>query len=50
VLSSRLARGVRILEDIGDTISFGLGRKNAERVDHELFETPLWEGVIGAKR
>ena len=30
VLSSRLARGVRILEDIGDTISFGLGRKNAE--------------------
>ena len=32
-----------ILDDIAKTISFGLGRGNAERVDHDLFDSPLWE-------
>ena len=31
-----------ILADIGRTISFGIGRVNEERVDHELFESDLW--------
>jgi tRNA-splicing ligase RtcB len=31
-----------ILSDIAKTISFGVGRVNAERVDHELFESDLW--------
>ena len=32
-----------ILADITRNISFGLGRANAERVEHELFDSPLWE-------
>jgi tRNA-splicing ligase RtcB len=32
-----------ILDDIAKHVSFGLGRVNAEKVDHELFESPLWE-------
>src|SRR5579862_5392955 len=32
-----------ILDDIAKTISFGLGRANAEHVDHDLFDSPLWE-------
>src|SRR5918995_1186711 len=33
----------RILSDIGKAISFGIGQKNAVRVDHELFDSPLWD-------
>jgi len=33
----------QILKDVSRTISFGIGRRNAERVEHELFESPLWE-------
>lgn len=32
-----------ILKDIQSVVSFGVGRKNNERVDHELFETSLWD-------
>ena len=32
-----------ILDDISRIISFGVGRANAERVDHDLFDSPLWE-------
>src|SRR5687768_7381212 len=32
----------RILSDIGRAISFGVGQKNAVKVDHELFDSPLW--------
>jgi tRNA-splicing ligase RtcB len=33
-----------ILDDIGRTVSFGIGRKNEERVEHALFDDPtLWE-------
>ena len=32
-----------ILKDVSRAISFGVGRRNAERVEHELFDSPLWE-------
>lgn len=32
----------RIMDDIWSTISFGIGRKNAESVDHELFDDGAW--------
>lgn len=32
-----------ILADISRVISFGVGRVNDERVDHELFESDLWQ-------
>jgi tRNA-splicing ligase RtcB len=35
----------KIIDDIASTISFGVGRKNAERVDHELFDDPAWSVV-----
>lgn len=31
------------MNKIMDTISFGVGRKNAERVDHPLFDDPAWQ-------
>jgi tRNA-splicing ligase RtcB len=31
-----------IMDDVFRSISFGVGRKNAERVDHALFDDPLW--------
>lgn len=31
-----------ILNDISNVVSFGVGRKNEERVDNALFESPLW--------
>jgi len=35
----------KIIDDIASTISFGMGRKNVERVDHELFDDPAWSIV-----
>ena len=32
----------RIMDDVWQTISFGVGRKNAERVDHALFDDAAW--------
>ncbi len=32
-----------IMDDIWAHISFGMGRKNAERVDHPLFDDPAWQ-------
>lgn len=32
-----------IMDDIWKTISFGIGRKNAEEVDHPLFDSDLWK-------
>lgn len=43
VLSDIKPRLDKILHDIEKVVSFGLGRKNAERVDHNLFDSPLWE-------
>lgn len=36
------ARIRTIMDDIWSTISFGIGRKNNERVDHDLFDDPAW--------
>ena len=36
------ARIGAIMDEIVATISFGVGRKNAERVDHELFDDEAW--------
>jgi len=32
----------RIMDEVSNTISFGVGRRNNERVDHELFESDGW--------
>lgn len=32
-----------LMDEIWESISFGVGRKNPEPVDHELFEDPAWE-------
>jgi hypothetical protein len=34
-----------ILADIAKNVSFGIGRCNAEKVEHELFDSPLWHEV-----
>jgi tRNA-splicing ligase RtcB (3'-phosphate/5'-hydroxy nucleic acid ligase) len=34
-----------ILADIAKSISFGIGRRNGELVDHELFESDLWNAA-----
>lgn len=31
-----------IMNEVWNTISFGVGRRNAERVEHELFESDAW--------
>lgn len=32
-----------IMNDVWNNIAFGIGRKNAERVDHPLFESDAWK-------
>src|SRR4029077_12573716 len=32
-----------LASDIAKNVSFGLGRSNAERVEHPLFDSPLWQ-------
>jgi tRNA-splicing ligase RtcB (3'-phosphate/5'-hydroxy nucleic acid ligase) len=39
------ARISQIMDEITSTISFGVGRKNAERVDHALFDDPAWSVI-----
>jgi tRNA-splicing ligase RtcB len=39
----------RILDDLWRTLSFGIGRKNKERVDHALFDDPTWNVPVAAK-
>jgi tRNA-splicing ligase RtcB len=34
---------VKIMDAVWQTISFGIGRRNTEQVDHELFESPAWK-------
>ena len=40
-----------IMDDVWKTIAFGIGRKNAEEVDHSLFDSDLWKlpGVSNLK-
>lgn len=35
----------RNMNEVQKHISFGVGRKNNERVDHELFDDPLWNHI-----
>ena len=35
----------RIMNEIQKHISFGVGRKNNERVEHELFDDPIWNDI-----
>lgn len=37
-----------IMDDVWRFVSFGIGRKNAEPVDHELFDDPAWSIPIAA--
>jgi tRNA-splicing ligase RtcB len=37
------ARIDRVMDDVWSTISFGVGRRNNEEVDHELFESDAWK-------
>lgn len=39
----------RIMDDVWSTISFGVGRRNAEPVDHELFDDPAWTAISHLK-
>jgi len=34
-----------IMNDIWSTIAFGIGRKNAEDVNHSLFDSPTWTDI-----
>lgn len=34
-----------ILQDISAVVSFGVGRKNEERVDHDLFDSEIWRAA-----
>jgi tRNA-splicing ligase RtcB (3'-phosphate/5'-hydroxy nucleic acid ligase) len=38
-----------MLQDIAANVSFGLGRTNKEKADHEVFDSPLWQksDVVG---
>lgn len=51
VLTNRTAEDVlpelpSVLDEINRRISFGVGRSNEhERVDHELFDSPLWKEI-----
>jgi tRNA-splicing ligase RtcB len=33
----------KIMDDVWNQIAFGIGRKNDERVDHGLFDSPAWK-------
>jgi tRNA-splicing ligase RtcB len=33
----------KIMDGVWQTISFGVGRRNAEQVDHSLFDGPAWK-------
>jgi len=33
----------KIMDGVWNTISFGVGRRNAERVDHSLFDSAVWK-------
>src|SRR6201993_3641212 len=43
--SEARARAGKLMDEIVSTISFGMGRKNVERGDHELFDDPAWPAL-----
>ena len=43
ISAAELRKNIKqIMDDVFRNISFGVGRTNAEPVDHELFENPIW--------
>ena len=45
----RLRAGIaRIMDDVWKSVSFGVGRRNNEPVDHRLFDDPAWRGTPAA--
>jgi tRNA-splicing ligase RtcB len=38
----------KIMDAVWQTISFGIGRRNSERVDHALFDGPAWKSRAAA--
>ncbi len=36
------------MDQVFSTVSFGIGRVNGERVDHDLFDSPLWSNPVAA--
>jgi len=45
----RLRAGIaRIMDHVSKCVSFGVGRRNNEPVDHELFDDPAWRGTPAA--
>lgn len=38
----------KLMDDVWGAISFGVGRKNKERVDHELFDDAAWSIPVAA--
>lgn len=44
VPASEIRANIRtIMDDIWNNLSFGIGLKNKQRVDHELFDDPAWK-------
>jgi tRNA-splicing ligase RtcB (3'-phosphate/5'-hydroxy nucleic acid ligase) len=42
--AAELRAGIaKIMDDVWNTISFGIGRRNAEPVEHSLFSNPAWK-------
>jgi tRNA-splicing ligase RtcB (3'-phosphate/5'-hydroxy nucleic acid ligase) len=39
----------RIMDDVWSTVSFGVGRRNNEQVDHDLFDDPAWKAQPAAR-
>jgi tRNA-splicing ligase RtcB len=44
-MSDIAGRTMTILQDISKVVSFGVGRTNDERVDHDLFDSDLWRAA-----
>lgn len=46
IMSSDIKDNIsKIMDDVWQIISFGVGRKNSEEVDHELFNDPTWDDI-----
>jgi tRNA-splicing ligase RtcB (3'-phosphate/5'-hydroxy nucleic acid ligase) len=44
VVGDELRQNIKaIMDDVWKTVSFGVGRINAERIDHSLFESAAWK-------
>jgi tRNA-splicing ligase RtcB len=49
--ASALRANIRkIMDEVWQSISFGMGRRNAEQVDHALFDSPAWKCEAASPR